>query len=406
MFQQLYEKLDDLFQKKENTKDLKQCGGSVYELFETIRHSISNSHANSDELLNKANALIDYCNETILLYPFKDVPDCWRRMLIDAGLLRTMIQLDELNKEATLSKVQSLIGDLDTCCVISGSPGRYWLASDILDRAQAWISQQRSIPPRAIPKRRLPAPEIRYPIKRPERMPSFESFLSHCNQDRPTPFVLRPGLIDHWPACERWKSVDYLLKTASDRVIPVEIGRAYTDAGWRQEMMRFADFIDRYILQESEEVAYLAQHDLFYQIPRLASDMILPDYCHIEPNLNDLYTHRPQEVIKNAWFGPRGTVSPLHHDPYHNLLVQVVGSKYLRLYDPDQTDRLYPCEGMMNNTSQVNIEHEIDPDQFPKFKEANYVECILNEGEILYIPPKWWHFVKSLETSFNVSLWF
>lgn len=33
------------------------------------------------------------------------------------------------------------------------------------------------------------------------------------------------------------------------------------------------------------------------------------------------------------------------------------------------------------------------------------MDCILEEGEMLYIPPKWWHYVRSLTMSFSVSFW-
>jgi hypothetical protein len=40
----------------------------------------------------------------------------------------------------------------------------------------------------------------------------------------------------------------------------------------------------------------------------------VPDYC----NASNGQLH-----AVNAWFGPTGTVTPLHHDPPHNLLAQV-----------------------------------------------------------------------------------
>ncbi len=48
-------------------------------------------------------------------------------------------------------------------------------------------------------------------------------------------------------------------------------------------------------------------------------------------------------------------VTPLHTDPYHNLLTQVIGRKHVRLYSPQVTPRLYPFEsGFTTNCSQVS----------------------------------------------------
>ncbi|CAI7896715.1 unnamed protein product, partial [Closterium sp. NIES-53] len=60
------------------------------------------------------------------------------------------------------------------------------------------------------------------------------------------------------------------------------------------------------------------------------------------------------DPVVNAWFGPAGTVTPLHHDPCHNLFAQVVGSKYVRVYSSREDERLYPHkEKMLCNSSQV-----------------------------------------------------
>lgn len=79
-------------------------------------------------------------------------------------------------------------------------------------------------------------------------------------------------------------------------------------------------------MSEARDTAYLAQHQLFDQIPALRRDVMTPDYCALL--LEDEEGEAGAEsVVMNAWFGPKGTVSPLHNDPFHNLLAQVVGKK-------------------------------------------------------------------------------
>ena len=90
------------------------------------------------------------------------------------------------------------------------------------------------------------------------------------------------------------------------------------------------------------------------QVPRLREDVVVPDFCALSSEEDDRYLLRgvedvcasdacatsrkrpgtaeeveeeeeeeEEDVLLHLWLGPSDSVSPLHHDPFHNLLVQV-----------------------------------------------------------------------------------
>ena len=191
-----------------------------------------------------------------------------------------------------------------------------------------------------------------------------------------------------------WSDVGYLRKLAGERLVPVETCAAadqtqtYLTSSWSQEVVRLGDFIDDCVAAEdvvdSPETAagagagtggeaysggtaatasrsppprrgYLAQHQLFAQIPQLRADLGTPFLCKaLLPT--DTAPSASNATRVNAWFGPRGTVSPLHYDPFHNSLCQVVGYKYIRLVDAQHSERLYRREPPRHNNCYIDLD--------------------------------------------------
>ncbi|CAJ1076066.1 lysine-specific demethylase 8 isoform X2 [Xyrichtys novacula] len=375
---------------------------SVVEMLRRSRQQLYVHTTKNSQILN-AQIILDFSWEKLNMGTWRDVDKEWRRVYSYGCLFKAaaLCQEDPSAEEILLAVKTCDMGLLMGAAImedilqvivriLQGEVRKS--AKEEKEREYPQVKRSKFEPPRVpVIKEEQAVPRI--------RCPSLESF--NTNYLLPLRPVILEGIIDHWPALnQRPWSIEYLRSVAGCRTVPVEVGSRYTDEEWSQTLLTVNEYIDRYIEHKDggKAVGYLAQHQLFDQIPELKEDIRLPDYCCLGEGEED-------NITVNAWFGPGGTVSPLHQDPQQNFLAQVVGSKYIRLYSPEDSDKLYPHQSqLLHNTSQVEVENP-DMDRFPKFAATPYLDCVLKPGEVLFIPVKHWHYVRSLELSFSVSFW-
>ena len=103
----------------------------------------------------------------------------------------------------------------------------------------------------------------------------------------------------------------------------------------------------------------------------------------------------------------RGTRTPLHRDPYHNVLAQAWGTKRAVCFPPSDESKMYPftANGFLRNTSTIEDVDDADESKFPLFSKAGRVTTTLNPGECLFMPAGTWHEVRATSASLSVSYW-
>lgn len=430
-----------------------------------------------ENLVDRADELLKLADQQLHVFPFKEVKPCWFRLFTDASIVKAIkiMEKEIASHETCLNPcaawIDEVVGTLDMAILMAGALGREEMIHELLTRLQGYVhgandgrpSKRRKSNPSTntgsdsdlLFTQAISVPKLKHPV-RTLTSPSLECFSRWLGKERQP--VLLHNTLDHWPAVERWKSSAYWRENTFDgrRLVPVEIGRSYVDDEWGQKIMPFQHFLVHYILSsDSKAPGYLAQHDLFRQLPALSADIATPDYCYLDapnpeadtplavkgqasspstrkigsitPNHRHEDSAEDQEVQRNIWFGPAWTITPLHHDPYHNILCQVVGTKYIRLFSPHESHRLRPMSKTtpaphqpddqtgqtidMSNTSSIDFAAmELSPDEdwedtYPGIGEVPYLECLLSAGEALYIPVGWWHYVRSCSVGISVSYW-
>lgn len=96
--------------------------------------------------------------------------------------------------------------------------------------------------------------------------------------------------------------------------------------------------------------------------------------------------------VHEIFFGGLGGVFPLHFDELfmHTQITQIYGRKEFYMFPPDQEKYLYPQEVHFKRSQISNI-FTVDVEKFPLFTQSTPVVEMLNEGETLFFPNRWWH---------------
>jgi hypothetical protein len=107
----------------------------------------------------------------------------------------------------------------------------------------------------------------------------------------------------------------------------------------------------------------------------------------------------------NFWLGGTNVTAYTHYDTSHNFHMVVSGRKRFILFPPRAYSRLklHPCLHPLYR--QVDIDVLAQDNLMEYIRELRGFEVELMDGDVLYIPPYWFHTVVTMETTFSLNIW-
>ncbi len=213
---------------------------------------------------------------------------------------------------------------------------------------------------------------------------------------RREPVVFR-GLIRHWPALSKW-TPEYFAAAMGEQLVSLH------DFTRRNAVSsRMAAFVDWMRGRPADGLCgrgdlYLAwDATVLQRNPSLRGDF----------DFRALFRSRLGVVHTGLWMGGAGSHTPLHYDiDAPNLHACIHGRKRFVLFGPDQSRHMYPTDIYEWTTvfSAVDLRCP-DPSRFPAVTRAEGFEAMLEPGDVLFIPIRWWHAAWCLSACVSLNGW-
>jgi Cupin-like domain len=206
------------------------------------------------------------------------------------------------------------------------------------------------------------------------------------------------GLAADWKAMQLW-SPEYFASRFGDAEVEVVTGRENDpkheyNLDERKKQMTMREYVRMVVEGGETNDFYLTAQNLMMARPEFQEL-----YGHIDGLNGYLDANRLRGYVR-VWFGPKGTVTRLHHDPTPVLLAQVYGHKQVKFISPMHL-RNVSSDGAW--LSKVDLEN-LDYSKYPAMQNVDILETTIGPGDLLFIPLAWWHWVKSLDVAISISL--
>lgn len=230
-----------------------------------------------------------------------------------------------------------------------------------------------------------------------KRLTPAEFYEDYFYLNRP---VILEGLMTDWPALNKW-TLPWLRAEFGSYEIEVHANRTLDPLYERHfksncSSMNFGDFIAILETPGESNDFYVVGRNVFLE--RQEFSRMMEDISNPQGFL-DAETMRPPHV--KLWIGPRGTVTPLHHDRGSVLFGQISGRKQFKFISPFHLPSIY------NNPdtcySDVILDEGVDLDRFPEMRGVLVREAVIGPGDFLFIPVAWWHWVRALDPSISLT---
>jgi len=219
-----------------------------------------------------------------------------------------------------------------------------------------------------------------------------ETFLKeYFNLQQP---VVIENLSTDWPASKNW-DFEYFRRKAGEIVVPLYDGtpaKGNEKSHKPAKKIKFSEYIN--ILQAGPTDLRMFFFNLLQNCPELLKDFKYPEI--------GVKFFKKLPVL---FVGGEGAKVLMHYDMdlANNFHFNFAGTKKFILYPPSETKYLYKVPYSIVSMESIDMDNP-DFEKYPALAKAKGFEVVLKHGDALFIPSKWWHFVKYESPCLSLTL--